>query len=64
LLGLFAVNGMHNLIHLATGIVALIVGFASDSASKIFFQIFGVIYALAALYLGVMMKPESPVPTR
>ena len=49
LLGLFAVNGMHNIIHLATGIVALIVGFTSDSASKIFFQIFGVIYALVAV---------------
>ena len=41
LLGLFAVNSMHNLIHLATGIVALVVGFASDKASRIFFQVFG-----------------------
>ena len=96
LLGLFAVNGMHNIIHLATGVVALIVGYAGDSASKIFFQIFGVIYALVAvlgfvqgdqmllgmvsnnaadtwlhvaialvaLYLGFMMKPESPAPAQ
>src|SRR4030095_4395996 len=96
LLGVFAVNGTHNLIHLATGIVALIVGYAGDGASKIFFQVFGVIYALVAvlgfvqgdqmlmgmvanntadtwlhvvialvaLYLGFMMKPESPVPAR
>ena len=49
LLGLFAVNGTHNIIHLATGVVALIVGYAGDSASKIFFQIFGVIYALVAV---------------
>ena len=94
LLGLFAVNGMHNLVHVATGVVALIVGFSGDRASKIFFQIFGVIYALvavlgfvqgegmllgmvsnnaadtwlhvvialAALYLGFMMKAESAVP--
>jgi hypothetical protein len=48
LIGLFAVNGAHNLVHLATGIVALIVGFASDKASRLFFQIFGVIYALVA----------------
>ena len=92
LLGLFAVNTMHNIVHLATGIVAIIVGFSSDGASKLFFQIFGVIYALvavlgfvqgegmllgmvsnnaadtwlhvvvaaAALYLGFMMKAESP----
>ena len=49
LLGIFDVNGAHNLVHLATGIVALIVGFASDKASKTFFQVFGVIYALVAL---------------
>jgi len=48
LLGLFAVNTMHNLIHLATGIVALVVGFASDKASRIFFQVFGIVYALVA----------------
>lgn len=49
LLGLFAVNAAHNVVHLATGIVALIVGFASDKASRVFFQVFGVVYALVAV---------------
>ena len=48
LLGVFAVNTMHNLVHVATGILALAVGFASDKASRIFFQVFGIVYALVA----------------
>ena len=49
LLGLFDVNVAHNLVHLATGIVAIVVGMMSDKASKLFFQVFGVIYALVAV---------------
>ena len=49
LLGLFDVNAAHNLVHLATGIIAIIVGMSSDKASKMFFQVFGVIYALVAV---------------
>ena len=49
LLGLFDVNMAHNLVHLATGIVAIVVGMMSDKASKLFFQVFGVIYALVAV---------------
>jgi hypothetical protein len=49
LLGLFEVGPMHNLVHLATGAVALAVGFASQRASRLYFQIFGVIYGLVAL---------------
>jgi hypothetical protein len=49
LLGLFDVNTAHNLVHLATGIIAILVGMASDKASKTFFQVFGVIYALVAV---------------
>jgi Domain of unknown function (DUF4383) len=49
LLGLFDVNAAHNVVHLATGIIAIIVGMSSDKASKMFFQVFGVIYALVAV---------------
>ena len=49
LLGYFEVNPAHNVVHLATGVVALIVAFASEKAMRLFFQIFGVIYALVAL---------------
>jgi hypothetical protein len=45
----FAVNGAHNLVHVATGVVALIAGFASERGAKIFFQVFGIIYALVAV---------------
>lgn len=49
LLGLFDVNDAHNLVHLATGVVAIIVGAVSEKASRLFFQIFGVVYACVAL---------------
>lgn len=49
LFGLFAVNGVHNWVHLLSGIVALIVGLRSEAASRIYFRAFGVIYALVAL---------------
>jgi len=54
LLGYFEVNAAHNVVHFATGIVAVIVGFASEKAARMFFQIFGVIYALVAV-LGFAM---------
>lgn len=49
LLGIFHVNALHNIIHLASGIVALLVGFKGDYASKLYFQVFGVVYALVAV---------------
>lgn len=52
LLGIFEVNGLHNLIHLSSGAVALWTGYSSEAASRQYFQIFGVIYALVTL-LGV-----------
>lgn len=47
LLGLFHVNALHNIIHLATGVVALFAGYYHFP--KYFFQLFGVIYAVVAL---------------
>jgi hypothetical protein len=49
LLGLFDVNNAHSLVHLLTGIVGIIAGLSSDKASKTFFQVFGVIYAVIAV---------------
>lgn len=49
LLGVFHVNLEHNLIHIATGIVSIICGLVSEHASRLFFQIFGIIYGLVAL---------------
>lgn len=49
LLGIFHVNALHNIIHLASGAVALAAGFSSVKASRMYFQVFGVIYALVTV---------------
>lgn len=49
LLGIFHVNGAHNFVHLLTGIAALICGYQSAHASKLYFLIFGIVYGLVAL---------------
>jgi len=48
LLGIFAINPLHNIIHIATGILALLSGLSSSSASKFFFIFFGLAYAVVA----------------
>jgi hypothetical protein len=53
LLGIFHVNTLHNVIHLASGAIALWVAYASEKAARLYFQIFGVVYALVAL-LGLL----------
>ena len=49
LLGIFHVDAIHNIVHLLSGAVALYVGMTSASASKTYFQVFGVVYALVAI---------------
>ena len=49
LLGLFAVNGAHNLVHIATGAIALGIALASPAALSLFFKVFGVVYGLVAV---------------
>ena len=49
LFGIFMVGPVHNVIHLASGAVALICGFAGAGASRKYFQIFGIVYLLVAL---------------
>jgi hypothetical protein len=54
LLGIFAVNPVHNLIHLATGAVALAAGlYGSGVYARMYFLIFGVVYTLVTL-VGIM----------
>ena len=48
LLGLFAVNGVHNIVHIATGAIAIFCAMSSALAARRFFQIFGVVYGLVA----------------
>ncbi|MBS4095515.1 MAG: DUF4383 domain-containing protein [Sulfuricella sp.] len=49
LLGIFAVDPVHNLVHVLTGGVAIGAGLASEVASHAFFKVFGIVYALVAL---------------
>jgi hypothetical protein len=49
LLGLFAVDGIHNGVHILTGAVAIVAGIGGVFASRMYFRIFGVIYGLVAL---------------
>jgi hypothetical protein len=49
LLGVLHVNAAHNVVHLLTGAVALWASTAGESASKLFFQVFGAVYGLVAL---------------
>ena len=53
LLGVLHVNAAHNVVHLITGVVALLAAYTGIRASQLFFQVFGIIYGLVAL-LGFM----------
>ena len=47
LLGVFAINPMHNVIHILTGLVALFAGFYAGAAyARLYALVFGVVYAL------------------
>jgi len=49
LLGIFTVNPAHSVVHIASGVVALLCGISGFSASRTFFRIFGIIYAIVAV---------------
>ena len=53
LLGIFHVNAAHNCVHLLSGVVALFCGMSSLGASRMYFRIFGVVYAAVAV-MGFM----------
>jgi hypothetical protein len=42
-LNIFHVNAAHNVVHLLTGVVALLAGMTGIGAAKTFFKIFGVV---------------------
>jgi hypothetical protein len=49
LLGTFKLDFVHNLVHLLSGVVALTTAMASERYARIYFQVFGVVYALVAI---------------
>ena len=59
LLGIFHVNLAHNIVHLASGAVFLLCGMAGAGASRMFFQIFGIVYLVVAV-LG-FMNGDKPI---
>lgn len=48
LFDIFEVNSMHNIVHIITGVIAIMAA-TRLSYTKLFFQIFGVIYAIVAI---------------
>ena len=49
LLGIFEVDTIHNIVHVLSGAAAIIAGLASAYASRLYFKIFGAVYALVTL---------------
>ena len=49
LFGLFAVNGLHNIVHIGSGILALAMAFGTDATARTYFRIIGVVYALVTV---------------
>ena len=67
LLTIFEVDAVHNIIHLVTGIIAVMAAKSMDGSKK-FLQVFGVVYALVAILgffgpshdvLGVASNPAD-----
>lgn len=49
LLGIFHVNAVHNVVHILSGLAALMAGWASEHAARMFLRLFGAVYAIIAL---------------
>ncbi|RDI46543.1 DUF4383 domain-containing protein [Aquicella lusitana] len=48
LLGYFQVNAMHNLVHIISGVIAIMAA-TSHKYSRLYFQVFGIIYAIVTI---------------
>ena len=59
LLGIFHVNTARNLVHIVSGAILLFAAMSGAGAARLWFQIFGVIYAIVAV-LG-FMNPAGPL---
>jgi hypothetical protein len=49
LLGIFHVGPLHNIVHLISGIAAIAMAMAGEATARLYFKIFGVIYAVVAV---------------
>ena len=59
LLGIFMVNAAHSVVHIVSGAIFLFASMSGAGAARLWFQIFGVIYAVVAV-LG-FMTPNGPL---
>ncbi|MBV8695574.1 MAG: DUF4383 domain-containing protein [Chloroflexi bacterium] len=57
LLGLFAVNAVHNIVHLLLGIIALIAVYLG--MSQLYNKVIGIVYLLLAI-IGFILLPVGP----
>jgi hypothetical protein len=55
LLGLFMVGGVHNVIHLLSGIAALLGASKSEKYAQLYFRVFGSVYGLVTI-IGFIQK--------
>ena len=58
ILGIFEVDLVHNLVHLASGVLAVIFAGKGEMMAKKLAQVFGVVYALVAV-LGLVLPGEK-----
>ena len=59
LFGLFAVDTIHNIVHIATGLVTLALAAAGEAALRNWFRVFGIVY-LGVAILG-LIGGDKPV---
>ncbi len=55
LLGLFMVGVIHNIIHLASGVAALLAARSSEAYASLYFKVFGAVYAVVTI-VGFVQK--------
>src|ERR1700749_4079746 len=49
LLGIFQVNGFHNIVHILSGVVAIVAVLGGAYYAKWYFIVFGIVYALVTV---------------
>ena len=46
LLGMFSLDVMHSVVYLISGVVAIVAGWHSDAYARLYFKVFGIVYAI------------------
>jgi len=59
-LGMFEVDMLHNIVHIATGALALVFALKGEQTAKTFAKVFGVIYAVVAI-AGLTLSADGKI---